>query len=516
MNFPGERPVRIGFWAILLLGLLAWAPATYPGYWQALEGFIPVFNVVQSGPIASVATTPDLWHGTGSATFILAQPFLLLGLSPTAAVRALFILCFILGSLGIYIWLEPRLGDRSAGLAGLVYAFSPVFLSTVYIRGSLSDALMLALFPLALAAAAVYAASSAPAVAGLLVIAVVWLWRVQAGLALWATVILLLYALVVERHRLTALVVAVAGAAGLVSLAPLWSIRGDNGIVFTEHFVHFFQLFGHQWQVAPSVVGWQDGYPFQIGLTTLAFSTVAFWLWRRKRHRTMEIDRLLWFSYGVGLGLIVLSLTISAPLWRFTQAGRVLTYPWQVLLLALPFLTVTAGSLAGMNQSLARVPQWAVLTALIVLAGYPTLTTEFTQLQPPTRPQAMLGDRNNLAILDAVLSEDAATATATLAITWQALQPLDADYNVFFQAIQPGGDSPQVIAQLDVQPLDGAMPASTWQPGSIHTDTYVLDLPQDAGSPEPLRYYFGFYDWRDGTRLPVDGGIDDKLVFHGR
>ena len=33
---------------------------------------------------------------------------------------------------------------------------------------------------------------------------------------------------------------------------------------------------------------------------------------------------------------------------------------------------------------------------------------------------------------------------------------------------------------------------------------------------KPLRYYFGYYDWRDGVRLPVDGGIDDKLVFYGQ
>ena len=32
----------------------------------------------------------------------------------------------------------------------------------------------------------------------------------------------------------------------------------------------------------------------------------------------------------------------------------------------------------------------------------------------------------------------------------------------------------------------------------------------------PLRYYFGYYDWRDGKRLPVNGGMDDKLVLHGQ
>ncbi len=70
------------------------------------------------------------------------------------------------------------------------------------------------------------------------------------------------------------------------------------------------------------------------------------------------------------------------------------------------------------------------------------------------------------------------------------------------------------MAQLDAQPLVDR-PATGWQPGEVLTATYTLDLaaaPPDAA----LTYYFGYYDWRDGRRLPVDGGRDDKLVLHGK
>ena len=44
----------------------------------------------------------------------------------------------------------------------------------------------------------------------------------------------------------------------------------------------------------------------------------------------------------------------------------------------------------------------------------------------------------------------------------------------------------------------------------------TLDFPNvDAPAGAPLLYYFGYYDWRDGRRLPVDGGLDDKLVVDG-
>ncbi len=119
MNRDASEPVRIGFWAVLALGVLAWAPALYPGYWQGWEGFAPVFQSVTPTALASIATTPDLWRGAGSGAFLLAQPPLLLGATPTQAIQFTFILTFILGGAGVYVWLADRLGDRGAGLAGL-------------------------------------------------------------------------------------------------------------------------------------------------------------------------------------------------------------------------------------------------------------------------------------------------------------------------------------------------------------------------------------------------------------
>jgi hypothetical protein len=133
----------------------------------------------------------------------------------------------------------------------------------------------------------------------------------------------------------------------------------------------------------------------------------------------------------------------------------------------------------------------------------------------------MLG-ANQLAVLSAQLEEVAAGAAepepqarqATLEITWQVLQPLASDDNIFFQAVTGAGADERVVAQLDAQPLGADNPPTSWQPGQVLGGRYSLDL-SDAPDGEPLRYYFGFYDWRDGRRLLVDGGIDDKLVFYG-
>ena len=527
MISSGKKPVRLGFWAVVLIGVFAWAPATYPGYWQSLEGFIPAFNVTQNSAIAKVATTADLWRGSGSAAFILAQPFLLLGFTPVEAVRVVFILTLLLGGLGMYAWLRPAYGDRGAGLAGVIYMFLPTVLSTIYVRGSLSDALILALLPLTLASTAAYASREAddtrrsPAVAGLMLIGILWMWRTQAGLAFFATILLIAYALIVERDRLAGLVTAVSGIIGFVSLIPLWSIQGPAPVNFSQHFLYLYQLFGNQWAVAPSIPGWQDGYPFQLGFVAIAFGIVALWLWFRTRNSLKtegRFRRLLGFSFVGVLVLVLLSLNLSAPLWQLSGAGRLLVYPWQILLIAAPLLAAIAGSLPVLNNSLAQAPYWAVLVTLVVLASYSYLTAEFTEIVSGAAPYSVIGPEQNIAILDAKLDENEDRSAAELTVTWQALRPLPVNYNIFFQALNDGGEPAQVVAQLDTQPMGGERPATSWRQGEILVETYPLDLSRLEAdlADSPLRYYFGYYDWSNGERLPVDGGIDDKLVFHGR
>lgn len=517
MNIEKEQAARLGFWTLLLCTVFAWAPTTYPGYWQSLEGFVPVWNVAQSGAPARVATAPDLWRGTGSAAFLLAQPLLLLGMTPVAAVRAVFALSFLLGGLGIYAWLRMRFGDRAAASAGLVYVLLPPVLATVYIRGSVADAMILGLLPLALAGTAAYADSRSPSAAGVVVLCILWMWRSQAGLAVFAMLLLLLYAAWVERSRLAVLVVVVSSAAGLVSLAPFWSVAAPPPVVFADHFLALGQLLYGGWATAPSVPGWQDQYPFQLGFAALALGISAVWLWRRHAAEWREPVQARMMAFGVAGVLIfaALSLNVSALLWHWSRADRLLTYPWQIVLLAAPLLALPAGSLPALSPPLRRAPLWTLLIGLTILSSYPYLTATFTQVKPPARPVAMMGSPYDLAILEATVVENPGLGSATLRVTWQVLRPLPFDYSVFFQAVISDEPGDTVVAQRDVQPLDGKRPATTWQPGEIFTDRYALAVGRDAlNGTQRVRYYFGFYDWRDGTRLPVDGGIDDKLILY--
>ncbi len=503
---------RLGLGALLLVGIFAWAPALYPGFWQTIQGFVPIFNVGQGATIAAIGVAPDLWRGAGSATNLLTQPWVVLGFDQTAGVRFAFVLAFVIGGCAMYAWLRPVLGDRAAGLAGLIYMLQPIFLSTVYVDGSLADALVLAWLPLALAGLATSARHRSVEGAAVAVIAIVALWRTQAGLAALAAVLLLAYAILVERHWVPVLVVITASGAALMTLLSLWSVTAPTPVVFAEHFVTLAQLFAVRWAVAPSIGGWQDRYPFQLGFAVLGYSALALWGWAVVTRRALGAlqVRLLAFAFIGGLVLVLLALGWSAPLWQISGAERLLVYPWQILLLAAPLLAAAAGSLPVLLPDLASPAYWTVLVTLTVLASYPYLAPTYTAVPPPAKPVALLG-ANQLAVVAADLTE--ADGKAALDVTWQVLQPLASDDNVFFQAIAGTGESEQVVAQLDTQPAGADRPPTGWQPGEIFTQRYTLDITQ-APPGEPLRYYFGFYDWHSGERLSVDGGIDDKLVLH--
>ena len=118
------------------------------------------------------------------------------------------------------------------------------------------------------------------------------------------------------------------------------------------------------------------------------------------------------------------------------------------------------------------------------------------------------------------LKEDKEAGEVLLDVTWQVLKPPGFDYNVFFQALVLNEDATQVVAQLDVQPMNGERPATTWRNGEIFNDTYRLELPDIAEVTNLERCSAtllsgAIYDWRDGARMPVDGGIDDKVIFYG-
>lgn len=82
--------------------------------------------------------------------------------------------------------------------------------------------------------------------------------------------------------------------------------------------------------------------------------------------------------------------------------------------------------------------------------------------------------------------------------------PLAVDWSLFIHLVDGTG---LTVAQLDSMPGGGLRPTSGWQPGRLLLDSYVVSIPETAHTPNRASWQVGFYDHRNGERLPrLDGG----------
>jgi hypothetical protein len=224
------------------------------------------------------------------------------------------------------------------------------------------------------------------------------------------------------------------------------------------------------------------------------------------------------FPLAVVLILVFLSGTLAAPIWRSAPfPARTLTYPWQLLLLAGPWLAWLAGlggrALADLfpaaQREAAARPLFAALLALVLLGSYSYLNPTTVSPPAPDAPLAIFGD-NEIALLEVAPvragGADAGGADAGVDVRWQALRPLARDYTVFLHAIGPDG---QMVGQHDTMPRDNTLPTSQWRPGQVVDDRYRATL--KPGTPrDETRYNLGLYEWQTGKRLLT--ATDDKVA----
>jgi hypothetical protein len=217
------------------------------------------------------------------------------------------------------------------------------------------------------------------------------------------------------------------------------------------------------------------------------------------------------------LVLAFLSTTLAIPFWKALPfLARTVTYPWQLWLLAGPWLAWLAG--LGGRALLARwpaeqqkrltVPLFAALLTIVLLGSYSDLIPTTISAPVPDAPVAVFGD-NEVALLSAATAGPPGPGgRITLLARWQALRPLSQDYTVFFHVLGPEG---QRWGQQDTMPQDGKLPTSQWRPGQVVQDRYQVVLARDAPIGGDYRYLLGLYRGQTGERLTI--GTDDKVVL---
>jgi hypothetical protein len=513
---------------VALLTVFAVAPLTYPGFFEAHSGFLPVFNAGHLSEAPNWGRMPDPLRGEGKLPYLLIWPFFEVSGSGVAAIKWGYGLAFVLGALGVYAWVRSRLGTKGGLLAATIYTYLPWHLGTVFVRGAYAEAWLWALWPWALWAVDRLAErrplSLLTGIAvGLPVVAATF-WT-QPGLAAVFTPLLVAYNMVLTPGR-RARISWIMGA--LILLAADLLILGVRAPEATDSFYEGF-VFPYQLLAA----AWDRGVSFQLGLAAVGLGIVAVALWAGTRARgtgtvdsssdpaesldspepALSLGGAMWFWLGVLAVLILLVLPVLPFVWRWTGLDRFLTQPWQLLALTGLPLAFLAGSAGRWDRRLVEGPALAGLLALVVLASYSYLAPPFTQVDPGPEPVALIQpveeDSAPIMILDyEVAPPTEITPTLALTLTWQAQGPVVQDYTAFVHLLS-GDDK---IAQRDTQPCGGNCPTSSWLPGEIVVDQIELDLPPDA-PPAPYKLAVGLYLLETGERAAVVGRDDGTVVI---
>jgi len=324
-------------------------------------------------------------------------------------------------------------------------------------------------------------------------------------------------------------------------------LGGSAPVVFSDHLVYPYQLLLAGWGTEPSIPGPYDSLTFDLGVVAFCLALLSVLplggpasdsrgdprepsLGSRTAIRRTQI-----IAAGAVLLMVTLSTTLSAGFWGLLPGlARILSYPWQLLLLAAPWLAWLAGAgarvLSGLfsrepdtasssNRELKALVLFAALISLVLLASYAYLTPRVVPNPVGGAPVAIFGS-NEIALLDAAISRapgpgGRAGGRAVVTASWQALRPLDSDYTIFVHAVTPDGTR---WAQVDTMPQSGKLPTTQWRPGQVVTDSYVLTFNSDAPVAADYRYLLGLYLWQTGQRLPASTvedprQVDDKAVL---
>ena len=538
------RKLDLNLILLFLLTIFAFAPLTYPGFFQSHSGFLPIYNLydleIHFGDFnwaPTVGRGYDFFRGEGVLPYYVAELFRWLGASGAEAIRWSYGLSFVLSAWAMYGWAKRLWGGRVALVAAVVYTYLPYHLAVVYVRGALAEAWAFVGFPLVFLtlhnATKEEAEGNRYRQAATLALLCVALFLTHVGLTLCLVLLAAAWVFVGQPGRALARKIGwplLALAAGLVFgflvLVPTVVKHGFSlvpPVDFYQHFVYPFQLFSAAWGYGTSVAGWQDTMPLQLGLVPVGLAIVSVILIARSdaNHR---LRRTLLFWQLVTLVLVALTLSPTALLWRITGLSNLLSYPWQLLSLIGLTTSLLASSVVALDQRLAAFPLRAGLIALAVLASYGYLSprffdfsVDFTPLaehshvydmEPVGLPVTILGD-NQIALLDYRIEGPLRHgATVRLNVLWQALKPLDEDYTVFVHAVDGEGT---IWGQRDTEPQEGEYPTTEWRLGEIVQDRYELQI-DVAGPREGYQLVVGLYDSETEERLRLPDGTTEVIL----
>ena len=501
-----------------------WSPDFAFGY-----GY-PFFNIY--GPLSSYA----------------GEAFHLVGLDIVASVKVVFGLSAVLSGLTMYLFVRHLLGRPAGLVAALTYVYLPYHLFDLYVRAALAESVGFVFVPLVLWG--FYEAVTAPRLRSLL-----WTAVAYAALMLTHSLSAFVLAAILGLYVAIMILAGLAGRvrqkqpaadllrpvirAGMASLSALLLglslsaiyllpsltearfVRTDQWFggrfAFGDDFVEVFQLFSPQWGFGASIPGPDDETGFQIGLAAVILFVLSFMVVPKLANPVVR--RTLYFFQGTTLATAFLTVPISTPVWNLLPLAQLVQFPWRLLVVLAPFVSVVAGTImagpAGQDEPIApeagpaagpppappnpfQIPlPVVILASLILLAGYPYLRADVRDPKPTEGPVSQA------ALFRFQQSSDEMTGQTA----WVRRIP---NWSTLAEQVERGG---QITTKVNYTalPPDNSVGVYSMEMDSIHELLWVGTEKEGQTVTFFVPYYPGWQAYIYEDLGPHDGNLDKAV-----
>ncbi|MCB9101970.1 MAG: hypothetical protein H6632_20715 [Anaerolineales bacterium] len=535
------------------IGYPRWAPDFAFGY-----GY-PFFNIY--GPLSSY---------TG-------QLFIWLGLDVVTAVKVVFGLSAILSGLTMYLFVKRLLNPAAGLIAALTYVYFPYHLFDLYVRAALAESVGFVFVPLVLWG--FYEVMARPRLTAVLwaSLAYAGLMFTSNLLALMFTPILGLYVAVMmvwaffgkakaeakakvdteveaetktlstqtpklhqlhqlhklyKLHKPHKLYKLLAGLPPLFTLllglglsSIFWLpafieykyVRVDQWVggrfAFGDDFVELFQLFSPKWGFGTSIPGPNDDTGFQIGLAATILLIFSFIIVPKLSDPFSR--RTLYFFQTMTLILIFLTTPISSLVWTLLPLSSFAQFPWRLLVIIAPFISILAGTilvhypepiphpqppastshyqLSIINYQLSPL----LLATLILLSSYPYLKAEVRDPKPTEGPVSQA------ALFRFQQSSDEMTGQTA----WVRRIP---NWSSLAEQVERGGEIATKV-NYTALPADDSVGVYSMEMDSVHERLWVGTEQAGQSVTFLTPYYPGWTATIYEDLGPHDGNLDQEV-----
>lgn len=417
-------------------------PHTSDGAMHAIR-FASYYREIIEGQFP-VRWTGQFHYGYGTALFnfvyplpyLVAFPFIAIGISPVLTLKLSFALTYILAGVGMYLFASRFFKDiRVAFFVTILYQFAPFRLVEMLVRGNLGALYAYAIIPF-LFFSIIYFLQKKTYLSWLFIVLTVSLITLSHTIMGFAFLAVSgIFVLVNTRKRKEILITYFAFISGIAVssffiIPAILEQKYTNGFLFTKdlfyhHFPPLKALFLPNFTNSESLRVAEVAV--QIGLFQVLALIIAPFLLFRKKYK-LETKFMIGFLLIATFGTIVFMQPIAEPLWEKITFIRQFQYPWRFVGI-LTFTTALLGAYAIRDLSILKKKNIFIALCFLVISStvyywqplqgfqsfdrafyweYPLTTNYFSEVNtiwmaaeptdyPPKRTEVIGGDAKILA-----------------------------------------------------------------------------------------------------------------------